>query len=200
MFPVAHGAPVEMLVSENGKNLSPAQLAKEKVKATSLWRKRKKEFENNKDQAEPKGTIFFFQGLEFSMLRTERYQEREAVVLRFKPRQDFKPANNSEKFASSLEGELWIDAADKAVMKFDAKLAESYKPGLLGHIAPLKPGTSLLIESTQVSNGLWAISKMEFTPVQPGVLFSKSVRYYKQKEEMSDYRPFDMNADDLFAN
>jgi hypothetical protein len=201
-FPVAHGAPVMMLLSENGKDLSPARLAKEKARANSEWQKRKKESEKNVDQAGPLATPFFFRGSEFTMLRTERYNNRDAIVLKFKPRPDFKPTKDSEQFASSLEGELWIDVSEKAIVKLDAKLAESYNAGLLGHLSPLQAGTTLYIESSPVSNALWAVTRMEFTPGQKkGPLFSKAVRYsYRQKEELSDYRPFNKDADDLFAH
>lgn len=201
VFPVAHGMPVIMLLSENGKDLSPTQLAKEKARANKEWRKRKKDSEKGEGQTELQETPFFLQGSEFTMLRTERYNNSDVIVLRFKPRRDFNPAKDSEKFALSLEGELWIDIAEKAIVKLDAKLAESYKTGLLGHISPLEPGTSLIIESSPISNDLWATTRIEFIPGQINSLFSKTVHYHrKQKDEMSDYRPFNKNSDDLFAN
>jgi hypothetical protein len=198
VFPLSHGAPVTVLLSEDGRGLSPSQLAKERARADREWRKRKKESEKGADQTEPQGTFFFFQGSEFRAVRTERYNNRDVIVLNFKPRPGFKPSKDSEGFASGLEGELWIDAAEKVIVRLDAKLAESYKPGVLGHISPLKPGTSLLIEMSPVSNDIWAMTRMEFTPVQSGSLFSKGVRH-RQKEEMSDYRPFnrDTNAEPL---
>jgi hypothetical protein len=190
-----------MLLSENGKDLSPAQLAKEKARANKEWRKRKKDSEKDEGQTGLQETPFFLQGSEFTMLRTERYNNSDVIVLRLKPRRDFKPARDSEKFASSLEGELWIDIAEKAIVKLDAKLAESYKPGLLGHISPLEAGTSLVIESSPISNDLWATTRIEFMPGQIDSLFSKTVHYHhKQKDELSDYRPFNKNSDDLFAN
>jgi hypothetical protein len=189
-----------MLLSENGKDLSSAQLAKEKARANKEWRKHKKDSEKDEGQTELQETPFFLQGSEFSRLRTERCDKSDVIVLRFKPRRDFKPVRDSEKFASSLEGELWIDIAEKAIVKLDAKLAESYKPGLLGHISPLEPGTSLLIESSPISNGLWAITRIAFIPGQIDSLFSKTVRYHRQqKDEMSDYRPFNNGSDDLFT-
>lgn len=200
-FPVVEGAPVMMLLSENGEDLSPSRQAKEKARANSEWRKRKKESEKNKGLAEPPQTPYFLGGSEFSRLGIERYNNRDVVVLKFGPRQDFKPTKKSEEFVSRLEGKLWIDIAEKAVVKFEGKLVERYKPGLVGHITPLEPGTSLLIESSPISNGLWAVTRIEFGPGLISSLFSKTVRYHhKQKDEMSDYKPFNKDADDLFAN
>lgn len=201
VFPVAHGMPVMLLLSENGKDLSPAQLGKEKVRANKEWRKRKKVSENNGSLSESLKPPFFLQGSEFITFRSERYNNRDVIILKFKPRHDFKPANDSEKFRSSFEGELWIDVIERAIVKLDGKLTESYNPGLLGHISPLQPGTSLLIESSPIANNTWAVTRIEFTPGQITSLFSKTARYRsKQKEEMSDYRPFNKDADDLFAN
>jgi hypothetical protein len=199
VFPVSNGVPVKVLLNENGKDLSPAQLAKEKARANREWQKRKKESESNGGQTERQQALFFFQMSEYTMLRTDRYNNRDVIVLKFKPRPDFKPVNDSEKFVSRLEGELWIDVAEKTMVKLDGKLGESFKSGVAGFLSPLQPGTSLLIENSPISNGLWATTLMEFIPVQKGSLLSKSVRY-KQKEEMSDYRPFNKDAVDLFAN
>ena len=200
VFPVAHGLPVMMLLSENGKDLSPAQLVKEKAKANREWRDRRKESEKDEGRTEePQETPFFLQGSEFFGLRTERDDNRDLFVLKFKPRRDFKPTKNSEKFASSFEGELRIDVAEKAIVKLDGKLAVRYKPGLAGHIIPLEPGTSLLIESSPISNDLWATTRIEFRPGQIESLFGKTVSYHhKQKDEMTDYRPFNKDADELF--
>lgn len=200
-FPVAEGTPVMMLLSEGGKDLSPSRQSKEKARANSEWRKRKKKTEKTKGLAEPMQPHFFLGGSQFSKLGIERYDNRDVLVLKFGPRQGFKPTKNSEEFASRLEGKLWVDLAEKAVVKLDGKLVERYKPGLLGHIIPLEPGTSLLIESSPISNGLWAVTRIEFSPGLMSSLFSKTVHYHhKQKDEMSDYKPFNKDVDDLFAN
>ncbi|PYS51452.1 MAG: hypothetical protein DMF68_04470 [Acidobacteria bacterium] len=197
VFPVAHGKPITVLLSEDGKDLSPVQLAKERARADKEWQKRKKESEQKGVEGQEQDAVFLFQAWEFSMLRTEQYNNRDVIVLNFKPRKDFKPDNSSEKFAASLEGEIWIDTAEKAVVKLDAKLVKNYGTGFAGLIAPLEPGTTLLIERSPISNNIWAITRLEFRPKVVHAFYSKA-GHYRQQDEMSDYKPFNREADNLF--
>lgn len=197
VFPVASGKPITVLFSENGKDLSPAQLAKERARANREWQKRKKESEQQGGENQEQDPDFLFRCWEFSMLRAEQHNNRDVIVLNFKPLKDFKPNNSSEKFASSLEGEIWIDMAAKAVVKLDAKFVKNYGTGFAGLIAPLESGTSLLIERGPISNEIWAITRLEFRPKVVHAFYSKAV-HYRQQDEMSDYKPFNREADNLF--
>lgn len=188
------GKPIAMLVSENGRDLSPEQLIKEKRRLNKLWEKAKEEVAKRKEDAtqEP---VSFFRASDFSMLRMERLKDRELVVLRFTP----KPIKGSKKVMSQLEGEVWIDLKDKSLARLDAKLSERHRVGG-GFLFPayLEPGTSIVIESAPLSNGIWAITLMEFTPVPKSSLAVK-VHRIKQREERSDYIPCDQSVAKLFA-
>jgi hypothetical protein len=66
----------------------------------------------------------------------------------------------------------------------------------------LRPGWALVLESRPLSdelpNGLWAASHLEvYSLAKP--LLSKTLRS-RQKDEFSDYKPFDKDADKLPDN
>lgn len=198
VFPVPHVMPVMVLLSENGKDLSPTRLADEKARANKEWRKRKKESQKIVGQKERGGMLAFFQTSEFSTSRTEKHKDRDIIVLSFKPRDNLKPSTDSEKFTSKLEGEVWIDILDRAIIKLDARLAKNYKVGgVFGFFSFLRPGTSLVIENSRVLDELWATTRVEFAPLQKVAFFTKGVRDI-QIQELSDYKPFDKEADSLY--
>ena len=198
VFPVHHAMPVMVLLSENGKNLSSARLADEKARANNEWRKRKKASRKVAGQKEQGEMLSFFQTSEFSMSRTEKYKDRDIIVLSFKPRDNLKPSTDSEKFVSKLEGEVWVDALEKSVVKVDARLAENYKVGgVLSFFSFLKPGTSLVIENSRLSDELWVTTSVKFAPLQKVSFFAKGVPDV-QIQELSEYKPFDKEADSLY--
>lgn len=195
VFPGPDGTPISMLVSENGKDLSPEQLIKEKRRVNKIWEKAREEVAKRKGKNATQEPRSIFRASDFSMLRMERLRGREMVVLRFSP----KPIKDSKKFMSQLEGEVWIDLKDKSLARLDAKLSDRYKVGG-GFLFPayLEPGTSIVIESAPLPNGIWAITLMEFTPVPKSSLVVK-IHRTKQREERSDYIPFDQSVDKVIA-
>jgi hypothetical protein len=198
VFPAPHGAVITVLLSENGKDLPHDRLAEEKARANKEWQKQRRAAANYPDREDRPVALSFFQTSEFSVTRAENHGGKEVLVLGFKPRGDFKPSNDSEKFMAKLEGEMWIDVAEKMMVKLEARLAKSHGfGGLPGFFSALKPGTSLVIENAPLTDGLWVTTRVTFAPSQTGRLFSKGRRDV-QKQEMSQYRPFDTKADRLY--
>jgi hypothetical protein len=62
----------------------------------------------------------FFRYCEFSGPRREALNNRETIVLDFRPRADFRPADELQRPYARLRGRVWIDAADKAVARLEA--------------------------------------------------------------------------------
>lgn len=198
VFLTPHGAAIYVLLSENGKELSPELLAEEKAKANREWQKQKKEVEKKSRQAEPQLALLIFETAEFSYLRNESYKGRDVVILRFEPRAGSKSSTDSERFVSKLEGEVWIDVAEQALLKLDARLAKGVRfGGLPGFSSALKPGTTLMMENEPIRDGLWVATKVEFASSTTGIVFSQG-RRGSQKQEMSGHRPFDKEADHLY--
>lgn len=67
----------------------------------------------------------FFRYCEFTRPRAVSLKGREAVALDFRPRPDFRPADEVQKPYARLAGRVWIDAADRTVVRLEAWPADA---------------------------------------------------------------------------
>lgn len=89
----------------------------------------------------------FFRYDEFTHPRREQVRGREAIVLDFRPRADFQPANEIQKPYARLAGRLWIDAADKTVARLEAWPADA--------AAKTTAESSVVFEHKRMPDGVW---------------------------------------------
>jgi hypothetical protein len=92
----------------------------------------------------------FFRYAEFNTPRREQVRGRETLVLDFKPRADFRPANEVQKPYARLAGRLWIDAADKTVVRLEAWPADTRPADSAATAAP-----SVVFEHERLPDGVW---------------------------------------------
>lgn len=92
----------------------------------------------------------FFRYCEFSNPRRETLNHREAIVLDFRPRADFRPADEIQKPYAHLRGRVWIDSADRAVARLEAWPADSQTSADLP-----APEPSVVFEHARVAEGVW---------------------------------------------
>ena len=92
----------------------------------------------------------FFRYCEFTDPRRETLNNREAVVLDFRPRADFRPADELQKPYARLRGRLWIDAADRVVARLEAWPADASASA----DSPA-PEPSVVFEHARVAEGVW---------------------------------------------
>ena len=200
VFPLRHSLPASLLLSEDGKALTAEKLAKEKIKVNKYWQQHKNDAPKSKaDKQTP-----WFEALDLTVVGNERYEGRNVVVISFKPRAGAAPKKDGEKFLSGLKGQAWIDPAEKMTMKFQAELTNVFSVGgLAGFLSSLRPGSALTVENMPIGDGLWGVKRFEFAVIEkyPGaVLLLPRTARIRQLDEMSDYRLFDSEAKDLFAN
>jgi hypothetical protein len=88
----------------------------------------------------------FFRYCEFVNPRRVSFKGRDSIALDFRPRADFRPADEIQKPYARLRGRLWIDAADKAVAHLDAWPADT--PA--GTFDPV-----VIFDHTRVVEGVW---------------------------------------------
>jgi hypothetical protein len=95
----------------------------------------------------------FFRYGEFTSPRRERLRERDVIVLDFRPRADFRPADEIQRPYARLAGRLWIDAQDKTVVRLEAW---PYDPQ--AKVADV-PGSarepSVVFEHERMPDGVW---------------------------------------------
>jgi hypothetical protein len=217
---------VAAMLSENDVELSPEKLAKEKARANKEWQKGKeraekaeggkqkaeggeKKAEGGKQKAEGADDkkAPWFEGMEFTVLPRERLEDREVMVLSFRPRgpssprADSPPDKNADKFMSGLMGKIWIDLKEKMILKFHGEVTTDFSAGgLSGWLSSLKPGTQVTIENMHLPNGLMVVKLVDFSSIAKtrGPLWLPHIDRFRVVDEMSDYRPFDPEARDLF--
>jgi hypothetical protein len=170
VYPVAGAGQVEKLISEDGVPLSPERAAKEEKRVAEeigkLERdkdKIKQKRERERAEAAKKGKgegdddpdlSAFLRVCEFVSPRRERFRERNVVVFDFRARPDYKTKNRMESVVSKLAGVVWIDPADKQIMRLEARFVEGYKVAG-GLVASLRSGSAMAFEQTRLADGVW---------------------------------------------
>ncbi|MBK8317032.1 MAG: hypothetical protein IPL01_24715 [Acidobacteria bacterium] len=86
--------------------------------------------------------------------RRERFRGRDVIVFDFEPLPGYKPQKDFEKFFGKMAGAIWVDAADKQVVRVEARLIESFKVGG-GLLASLREGATFVLEQERVNNEIW---------------------------------------------
>ena len=206
IYPLPGGGAIHKLISEDGVPLSAERAAKqdreiaenvlkyEREREKREMKKREEELKGKKKEDDDDVSItVFLRACEFVSPRRERLRDREAVVFDFRPRPGFKPNGTAESVVSKLVGVVWIDPADKTVIRLEAKLAESYKIAG-GLLASIRPGSAFAFEQTRMADGVWL-------PRLVQVNFAAKIFFFKGIEanhtlEFSGYRRFDTEASD----
>ncbi len=181
VYPIADYGWVEKLVMENGAPLSPERAAKEEKRAAEELEKAEREAPKLKQKREQKRAerrakrrakssdkasgegdeedddveiSTFLRACEFFSPRREHFRERDVIVFDFRPRAGFKPSTTGETIVSKLSGVIWIDPAERQVVRLEARLVAGFKMGG-GLVASIKPGSAFIFEQTRLPEGVW---------------------------------------------
>lgn len=212
VFPIAHREPVMKLISENGIPLSGERAAKEQKRVEEEFAKAERDKEKdeqrvakNRAERERKKAAKakegdndvdisgFLRVCEFVSPRRERFRDREAVVFDFRPRPGFKSSNRQEDLISKLVGVVWIDSADKQVMRLEARLAEGFKMAG-GLVVNLRPGAAFVMEQTRMVEGVWLPRLAQINLSVKVLLFGGGD--FNKTLEWSDYKHFSGDVGD----
>jgi hypothetical protein len=215
VYPVADYGMVRKLVEENGAPLPPDRAAKEERRAAEELEKAEREAPKNKEKLERKreerrakqtakggggngkdddsdvGITTFLRASELVSPRRERFHERDMIVFDFRPRAGFRPATQAESVVSKLGGVIWIDPAERQVVRLEARLVEGYKVGG-GLVASIKPGSALVFEQTRLPDGVWL-------PLFAQINISARVMLFagvsvNETHEFNDYKRFNAKS------
>jgi hypothetical protein len=212
VFPIAYREPILKLISENGVPLSAERAAKEEKRVEQEFLKAEREREKDEAREQKRKAerlrkkaaqgqqeeddleiSQFLKVSEFVSPRRERFREREAVVFDFRPRPGFRPSNRQEDLISKLVGVVWIDPADKQVMRLEARLAEGFKMAG-GLLFSLRPGATLVMEQTRMKEGVWLPRLAQINLSMKVLLFGGGD--LNKTYEWSDYRHFKGDVSD----
>jgi hypothetical protein len=135
----------------------------------------------------------FLRAGEFSNPRREQFHDRDAIVLDFRPRADYAPPSDAQKPYARLAGRIWIDAADKQIMRLEARpVPDASKKGRGTEAERAEP--SVVIEQTRLPDGRWKESLVYLNTLADKDIFNGISRDIM--EEMTDFRRFDATTGD----
>jgi hypothetical protein len=171
---VENGAPLSPERAAKEEKRAAEELEKAEREAPRLKEKREREREERRAKRRAKagdkakaggaageedvdddvGISTFLRACEFFSPRRERFRERDVIVFDFRPRAGFRPSNTGEAIVSKLSGVIWVDPAERQVMRLEARLVDSFKMGG-GLVASVKPGSAFIFEQTRLPEGVW---------------------------------------------
>src|ERR1043166_7352560 len=215
VYPVADYGWVRKLVSENGTPLPPERAAKEekrvgeelekavreapkmkekRERARAEMRKKQRAKGGGKGGGDADGEAgddveisTFLRAAECVSPRRERLGGHDVIVFDFRPRAGFKPSTQAETIVTKLSGVVWVDPAERQVVRLEARLVDSFKVGG-GLVASLKSGSAFVFEQTQLPDGVW-LPRFAQINLSARVLLFAGVSV-NQTEEDSDYKRF----------
>jgi len=211
IYPVSGGGRVLKLISEDNVPLAAERAAKEErrvaEKIEELERENAKRREKRAEAARKRGESgagkdgdgdalgisVFLRACEFVSPRRESFRGRDAVVFDFRARPGFKPANREESIVGKLAGVIWIDPADRQVMRMEARLNEGFKVGG-GLLASVRPGSAVVWEQTRLEDGVWLPKFSQINAAAKLFLFA-GVRIDATRE-YSNYKRFTTKTGD----
>jgi len=133
------------------------------------------------------GISTFLRAAEFVSPRRERLGGHDVIVFDFRPRAGFKSSTQAESIVSKLSGVVWVDPAQRQVVRLEARLVDTFKVGG-GLLASLKSGSAFVFEQTQLPDGVWLPRFAQINMSARILLFAgMSVN---ETEEYSDYKRF----------
>jgi len=100
--------------------------------------------------------------LELKMDRRGSLNDRDAIVVTFKPKRDAKPRTREGRLARAFAGEIWIDEQMREVARIDATAIDdlSFGYGVLGRV---NKGATVTVIRERMDNGnLWLPTSVKF--------------------------------------
>jgi hypothetical protein len=216
------GGLLRRLVKESGVPLSPERSAKELARLTKEVEKDERDAEKAEQKSATKAsapgtsdngclpegysTSFgangglitfsisdFLCAGEFSNARRGAVNGREAIILDFHSRADYRPPNKEREPITGLVGRVWIDAADRVVSRLEAWAAPGVERGGINKAERNSPDVVLVYEQTRLANGTWMHALTRINTTNYPKLFNRVTIEFQQV--FTDYKRFSSEVD-----
>lgn len=215
IYPVRGGGRVLKLVSEDNTPLSGEKIVKEEKRVAEELAKAERDYQKALEKREQikrranetgagkdgdeefEGIGAFLRACEFVSPRRETLRDRETIVFDFRPRANFRPRSRGESLISKLIGVVWIDPADKQVMRLEARLADGFKVGG-GLLASVRSGSAFAFEQARMADGVWLPRFAQINASVKVLLFAGLS--LNATREYSDYKKFNVQTGDASVN
>jgi hypothetical protein len=145
-----------------------------------------------KEQREEREAVDdLFRIYEFRVIRREMRAGRPTLLVSLAPKPGVKPRTDAGKYLERMQGYVWIDEADKQLVRGEMTVMRDITFGL-GLLARLHAGSEVHFERALVNGEIWLPAEATFKTAGRALLFRKfdlqTTTYY------SDYRKFDVST------
>ena len=189
-------------IVRDGKPLTPDERKKE----DELLQKRIEEAQHKRDQITPaereknraarlrrEEQIIddAFGVFEVEALGREDIDGRSAVLLKFHPRQTYKPKTSEGRSMQHLAGKVWVDEQDHQLARVEIEVIDPISIGL-GILAKLQKGASIVSERRKFNNEIWLPVKTDIT-LNARLLLLKGFNI-RQIDEYSEHKKYTVDT------
>jgi hypothetical protein len=202
-------------LEENGRAVSPEHLAGERLRAGQELEKAERASEQ-RAAAQAEGEYFTWRfdtnhrqpgggdtirvsvsevlaNCEFRAPRAGRLEDRDVLILSFRPRGDARFAEGM-RYMSRAEGRVWIDLNDKVVIRMEVWPRGSPAAGVGGEAAPPAQGPAVVYQQVRVKEGIWLPAQVRIDSLNHPALFG--AMRLDIDARASDYRRFAVEVKD----
>lgn len=206
------GARIRRLVAKNGQPLSAADQAKEDKRIERFYEDFEKRLASRAKRAQQVGgsdsdprpddgrrasISDILRASKLTNPRREVFGGRQVIVFDFEPEPTYKPKKDYEKFFGKTAGVIWIDDADRQVVRIEARLIDAFKIGG-GLLASLQKGAMFVFEQQRVNNEIWLPTAVEVN-FSAKVLLLKTISA-NQRTTYGNYQRFNTEVDKAEVN
>jgi len=131
-----------------------------------------------------------------SMKGREVVDGRDAIVVDFRPKPDFKARSDNGKTLKKITGRAWIDERDHELIRIELNLEDTISIGF-GVLARLNPGAHAMYQRRLVNNEIWLPAEVRYTGSARVMLF-KGIRL-DVASEYSGYKKFSVDTATTFS-
>jgi hypothetical protein len=193
------------LVARDGKPLDEKELAAQDREQEARAERRRLRLQNEtqadrdkrlaKDEAEKKKEREIVNELfrmdDLVLEGREPIDGRSTILISFKPRPGYKPAEEDARAIQKLGGRAWIDEETYQLVKLEATLLDSLGVGP-GRLVRLQKGAQAFLERRRVNNEIWLPARARFTGAAKAFFFI--LGRVDVQSEYGDYKKFSVST------
>lgn len=198
-------------ISKNGQELSSKDLEKQDQKQDKKLKDLSKKLEKKGIDAQ----TYLLQMEKIEQLKEERILKelpllfnisikgreiidgRNAIILEFQPRPDYRASSKEAKLLSKISGRAWFCEEDHQLMKGEIEFIDNISFGW-GFYARLHKGTKVTLRRQLVNDEIWMPAEIRFIGTARVLLLKKIT--FNTISEFSNYRKFSVNTSYKFHN
>ncbi len=162
--------------------------------AESPAERRKREAKRAKERRDAEEAIDdVFRVYEMAVVRRERRNGRPTLLVSLTPRSGVRTRSDAGEYLSHLHGFVWIDEADRQVVRVEMTVTRDVTLGL-GLLARLDAGSTMMFRRARVNDEIWLPAETTFRSAGRSLVFRKFD--LEATTHYSEYRKFVVSTEE----